>query len=154
MLSNSRLVTNYINHQLIFKKKNSKLESELGLVSKLELGIGLRLEPDPKLELALKLKSYKFLFFIFSKFNLLFLWTRVRHVSFKEEKKFQVYNFFDNKFGGWERVGGDIMCVVDIGGHLALGYTYQIWFGTRPTKECFFLKKKIKEELRTESFEM
>ncbi len=36
------------------------------------------------------------------------------------------------------RVGGDIMHVVDIGGHLVLGYTYQIWFGTRPTKECFF----------------
>ncbi len=30
------------------------------------------------------------------------------------------------------------MHVVDIGGHLAVGYTYQIWFGTRPTKECVF----------------
>jgi len=37
------------------------------------------------------------------------------------------------------------MYVVDIGGHLALGYTYQIWFGTRPTKECFFEKKKRKK---------
>ncbi len=50
------------------------------------------------------------------------------------------------------RVGGDIMHVVDIGGHLALGYTYQIWFGTRPTKECFsfffFLKKKQNWEPR------
>jgi hypothetical protein len=62
----------------------------LGLVSKLKLGIGLRLEPDPKLELALKLKFNKFLLFIFSKINLLFLWTRVRHVvTFKEEKKFR-----------------------------------------------------------------
>jgi hypothetical protein len=70
------------------------LESELGLVSKLGLGIGLQLEPDPKLELALKLKLYKFLFFIFSKINLLFLRTRVRHVvSFKEEKKFR-YTIF------------------------------------------------------------
>jgi hypothetical protein len=70
------------------------LESELGLVSKLELGIGLKLEPDPKLELALKLKLYKFLFYIFSKLNLLFLWTRVRHViSFKEEYKFR-YKIF------------------------------------------------------------
>jgi hypothetical protein len=61
-------------------KKKSKLESELGLVSKLELGNSLKIEPDLKLELALKLKLYKFLFFIFSK-------TRVRHVvSFKEEK--------------------------------------------------------------------
>jgi hypothetical protein len=66
------------------------LELELGFISKLELGIGLQLEPDPKLELALKLKLYKFLFFIFSKNNLLFLWTRVRHaVSFKVEKKFR-----------------------------------------------------------------
>jgi len=64
-------------------KKNPKLES----ISKLELGIGLQLEPDPKLELALKLKLDKFLFFIFSKVNLLFLWTRVRQVvSLKEEE--------------------------------------------------------------------
>jgi hypothetical protein len=47
--------------------KNSKLESELGLVSKLGLGIHLQLEPHPKLELTLKLKLYKFLFFIISK---------------------------------------------------------------------------------------
>jgi hypothetical protein len=33
------------------------------------------------------------------------------------------------------------MHVVDIGGHLPLGYTYQISFGTRPTKECFKKKK-------------
>jgi len=48
------------------------------------------------------------------------------------------------------------MDVVDIGGHLALGYTYQIWFGTRPTKEyfLFFSLKKKEEELRTKSFEM
>jgi hypothetical protein len=45
------------------------------------------------------------------------------------------------------------MHVVDIGGHLAVGYTYQIWFGTRPTKECLFKIKK-KEELRIKSFEM
>jgi hypothetical protein len=64
------------------------LESELELVSKLELGIGLQLEPH------LKLKLYKFLFFIFSKINLLFLWTRVRHVvSFKEEYKFRYTSF-------------------------------------------------------------
>jgi hypothetical protein len=44
------------------------------------------------------------------------------------------------------------MHVVDIGGHLALGYTYQIWFGTRPTKELLFLN--FKEELRTKNFEM
>ncbi len=36
------------------------------------------------------------------------------------------------------------MHVVDIGGHLALGYTYQIWFGTRPTKECLFFNLKRK----------
>jgi len=61
-----------------------------------------------------------------------------------------VYNFFNNKFGSWVRVGGNIMHVIDIGGHLALGYTYQIWFGTRPTKECFFffLIKKKKWEPR------
>jgi len=66
------------------------------------------------------------------------------------KKKTQVYKFFNNKFGGWVKGGCDIMHVVDIGGHLALGYTYQIWFGTRPTKECFFEKKK-KKELRTKN---
>jgi hypothetical protein len=70
-----------------------------------------------------------------------------------KKKKIQVYNFLNNKFGGWVR--GDIMHVVDIGGHLALGYTDQIWFGTRPTKECFlFFSLKKKEELRIKSFEM
>jgi hypothetical protein len=81
------LGTNYINHQFLIFEKKSKLESELGLDSKLELGIGLQIEPDLKLELALKLKLYKLFFFIFSKINSLFLWTTVRHVvSFKEEK--------------------------------------------------------------------
>ncbi len=42
------------------------------------------------------------------------------------------------------RVGDDIMHVVDIGGHLAVGYRYQIWFGTRSTKELFFQKNKKK----------
>jgi len=55
-----------------------------------------------------------------------------------KKKKNSGTQFFNNKFGGWVRVGGDTMHVVDIGGHLALGYKYQIWFGTRPTKECFF----------------
>jgi len=75
------------------------------------------------------------------------------------KKKTQVYNSFNNKFGGWVKGGGgvggrgDIMHVADIGGHLPLGYTYQISFGTRPTKECFRIFKKEKE-LRTKSFEM
>jgi len=70
-----------------------------------------------------------------------------------KKKKIHVHSFFNNKFGGWVRVGGDIMHVVDIGGHLPLGYKYQISFGTRPTKECFKIFKKEKE-LRTKSFEM
>jgi hypothetical protein len=46
------------------------------------------------------------------------------------------------------------MHVVDIGGHLALGDAYQIWFGTRPNKDCLFFFFFLKEELRTKSFEM
>jgi hypothetical protein len=47
------------------------------------------------------------------------------------------------------RVGGDIMHVVDIGCHLALGYKYQIWFAIRPTKEYLLLLLLFKR--RTEN---